>query len=167
MPARRGNRRRPRRVLLALALATLTVPLLAALSPTAAARPSPVIQARRPIVLDPELGLFEQFGYQPAYTRNVPTFDASNRPYIRSRSADPDYTAFAHTLRDGRWVRLDLLRWVRAAYPDFSATVSGAGSPDNRVVFDASDRAYTLLEVRLESGSVRNLMLWSADHGAS
>ncbi|HOT24283.1 MAG TPA: BNR-4 repeat-containing protein [Thermoleophilia bacterium] len=167
MPARRGNRRRPRRVLLALVLVTLTVPLLAALSPPATARPNPVSQARRPIVLDPELGLFDQFGYQPAYTRNVPTFDASNRPYIRSRSADPDYTAFVHTLRDGRWVRLDLLRWVRAAYPDFSATVSGAGSPDNRVVFDASDRAYTLLEIRLENGSARNLLLWSTDHGAS
>ena len=139
----------------------------ALLAQESAARPSLRWHATRPIVLDPDLGLFGQFGYAPAYTRNVPSFDSLNRPYIRSRSADPDYTGFVHTLRDGRWVRLDLLRWIRLAYPDFAATAGGAGSPDNRVVFDASDRAYTLLQIRLESGALRNLMLWSEDHGAT
>jgi len=140
---------------------------ICAAAQAAEARPNPRQQASRPICLDPDLGLAAQFDYAPAYTRNVPAFDALNRPYIRSRSADPDYTAFVHTLRDGRWVRLDLIRWIRAAYPDLAATEGGAASPDNRVVFDESDRAYTLLAIRLESGAVRNLMLWSTDHGES
>lgn len=167
MLVRTRNRERRRGAYVLLVAALLAVGATALVAQRAVARPSPLQQASRPIVLDPDSSLSEQFGYAPAYTRGVPTFDALNRPYIRSRSADPDYTAFVHTLRDGRWVRLDLVRWIRRAYPDFAATEGAAGSPDNRVVFDASDRAYTLLAVRLESGAVHNLMLWSEDHGAS
>lgn len=167
MPVRAGNRTRARVASLILVVTLVAIGGAGLCARRAAARPSLFWRTSLPIVLDPDLSLSEQFGYAPAYTRNVPTFDARNRPYIRSRSADPDYTAYVHTLRDGRWVRLDLVRWIRRAYPDFAGTVGGAGSPDNRVVFDSSDRAYTLLAVRLEGGALRNLMLWSEDHGAS
>ncbi len=130
--------------------------------------PSPVpTPAATPIVLSPAAGLNAQFGYAPPFTRNVPAFDATGTPYIRSRSADPDYTGFVHTWRDGAWRRLDLVAALRAAYPDYSGTEGGGGGPAARVVFDAQDRAYTVVTVRLRGDGVRNVLLWSVDHCAT
>ena len=127
-------------------------------TPTPTPTPTPA-----PIVIQPDSGLFSQFGYAPPFTRNLPTFDSADRPYIRSRSGDPDYTGFVHTLRDGAWKRLDMLRALRAAYPDFTGTQGAGGGPTARIVFDTKDRAYTLVRVRLEGGDLRNVMLWSTD----
>ena len=127
-------------------------------SPTPSPSPTPP-----PLVIQPVGGLHSQFDYAPPFTRNVPSFDAAGRPYIRSRSGDPDYTGFVQTLRNGVWRRLDMLRALRAAIPGFAGTQGAGGGASTRVVFDTSDRAYTILKVRLEGGDVRNVMLWSAD----
>lgn len=131
-------------------------------SPTPSPTPTPT-PTPPPIVIQPDGGLFSQFGYAPPYTRNLPTFDSAGRPYIRSRSGDPDYTGFVHTLRDGVWKRLDMLRALRAAYPDFAGTQGSGGGRGARIVFDTEDRAYTILTVRLDDGGLRNVMLWSTD----
>jgi hypothetical protein len=127
-------------------------------SPTPTPTPTPT-----PIVIQPEGGLFSQFGYAPPFTRNLPTFDSADQPYIRSRSGDPDYTGFVQTLRDGVWKRLDMLRALRAAYPDFTGTQGASGGSTAQIVFDTQDRAYTLVTIRLEGGTLRNVMLWSTD----
>ena len=135
-------------------------------APTPPPTPTPT-PTPPPLIIRPEGGLFSQFGYAPPFARNLPTFDSAGRPYIRSRSGDPDYTGFVQTLRDGRWKRLDMLRALRAAYPDFAGTLGAGGGPTARIVFDTEDRAYTLVTVRLESGGLRNVMLWSTDSCAS
>ena len=140
------------------AVALLLVALIALVIPAAAR--ADVTSA--PLVIRPSGGLASQFGYAPQYTRNVPAFDSADRPYLRSRSADPHQTSFVQTLLDGRWVRRPLLAAVRAAYPDFRRT-DKAAAPSSRIVFDTSDRAYTLLGIRLRDGSERNLLLWSTD----
>jgi len=131
-------------------------------TPTATPSPTPT-----PIVLSAAEGLSAQFGYAPPFTRNVPAFDAAGAPYIRSRSADPDYTGFVHTWSDGAWRRLDLVAALRAAYPDYNGTEGGGGGPAARVVFDAQDRAYTVVTVRLRDDGVRNVLLWSTDRCAT
>jgi len=165
-----------RRILVTAAAVLLAAMLLAGLAaagtdaapaPGLAATPSPSptpSPSSSPVVIQPGTGLFAQFGYSPPFTRNVPTFDAAGMPYIRSRSADPDYTGFVNTLRDGAWVRLDFIGALRAAYPDYASTQGAGGGREAQVVFDAQDRAYTLVSIRLQGGGVRNVMLWSVDH---
>jgi len=131
-------------------------------TPTAAPSPTP-IPSPPAVVIQPGSGLNAQFGYAPQFTRNVPAFDSYGAPYIRSRSADPDYTGFVQTWRGGAWRRLDLVAALRAAYPDYSGTEGGGGGPTARVVFDAQDRAYTVVTVRLHGDGVRNVLLWSTD----
>ena len=154
---------RGRRILSIVAPAVLAALLLATLSgtaagvafprspapgqgaaPTPAPTPSPMpTPTPPPIVILPDGGLFSQFGYAPPFTRNLPTFDSVDRPYIRSRSGDPNYTGYVQTLRGGAWKRLDMLRALRAAYPDFVGTQGGGGGPAAQIVFDTQDRAYT------------------------
>ncbi len=119
-----------------------------------------------PLQIRADGGLSSQFGYAPSYTRNVPEFDSANRPYVRSRSADPHQTSFVHTLLGGMWTRLSLLPSLRAAYPDFEQTEKAA-APTGRIIFDTGGRAYTLLRIRLRDGARRNVMLWSTDHCAT
>ena len=115
-------------------------------------------------VLEPDMGVRDQFGYAPAYTRNVPTFDSLDRPYIRSRTSDTHYTAFVHTWGNQGLERRGFLAAVRAAYPDFAGTVRAGGGANDRVVFDTADRAYNPLTIRLRDGSTRNLLLVSFDN---
>ena len=117
-----------------------------------------------PIVMKAGEDLSAQFGYRPAYVRNIPSFDAANVPYLRSRTANEDFTSFVQTLSGAKWARRGFLGVVRALHPDFVATVGGGGMRNGEVVFDRADRAYTLLTIRLRSGALRNLMLWSLDH---
>lgn len=154
--------RRASALVLFMSLVTFGVAVAWAPAPADASDPAPA-----PLVIDPARTLNAQFGYAPPFTRVVPTFDEYNRPYLRSRSSDPDATAFVHTLRDGAWTRLDLLRPLRAAYPTFKRTVGAAGVQGNRVVWDERRRAYTWLTIQLTDGSYRNLLLSSLDHGAT
>ena len=145
------------------ALVFVTLLLAAGLPRTANGKPSVVRPWLADFVLDPDRGPYEQYGYAPAYTRNVPVFDSLDRPYIRSRTSNPNYTSFVHTLAGGGWERRGLLPAVRATYPNFAATVGAGGSRSDRVVFDLADRAYTPLTIRLRNGSLRNLLLYSLD----
>lgn len=115
------------------------------------------------VLLAPDVGLFDQFGYAPAYTRNVPAFDQDGRAYLRSRSSSGNRTSYVHTLVDGAWVRLDFLTALRAAYPTFVETVGGGGLRSDSLVFDREDRAYNPITVRLRDGSTRNALLVSWD----
>ena len=120
-----------------------------------------------PIVLKPFKHEASQFGYDPRYVTNVPSFDSRNRPYIRSRTADRDRTGFIHTLRDGRWVKRKFTQAVRDAYPEFEGFIKGGGWTGSRVVFDAEDHLYTPLAIRLKDGSSKNILLYSRDYGKS
>ncbi len=120
-----------------------------------------------PLLLHPEASIAELYGYAPDFTLQEPAFDQFNRPYIRSRTADLDETSFIHTLRDGSWIALDFLAAIREAYPTFQETVLAAGWVDSRIVFDADDRLYTVLTIRLDSGEEKNVLITSADYGVS
>lgn len=115
------------------------------------------------IVLRPGLTLAEQFGYAPEYTQNAPTFDTRNTPNIRSRSANQHDTSFVHRLEAGAWVRHDCLQALRSAYPDFTGTVFAGGWGSDRVEFDAQDRAYSVLTIRLADGHLKNVLVYSTD----
>ena len=171
--AARSRRLASRSLLLTLAAALLGGALAASAAGTAVPRPAteptptpapmPTPSAR-PIVIAPGGGLYQQFGYSPPFTRNIPAFDAAGRPYVRSRSADPDYTGFVQTWRDGAWRRLDMTAALKAAYPDYASTQGGGGGPAARIIFDAQDRAYTIVSIRLRGDGIRNVLMWSADH---
>ncbi len=120
-----------------------------------------------PLALEPNREVDELFGYRPDYTRNVPSFDSRNRPYIRSRTVDYNETSFVHTWRNNGWIERDFLQAIRTAYPDFESVYRGAGWIGSRVVFDSEDRAYTIVNIRLTGGGHRNLLLFSEDHGES
>ena len=115
------------------------------------------------IVLKRGLTLAEQFGYAPDYTQNVPTFDRSNAPDIRSRSASQHDTSFVHRLEAGHWVRHDFVQALRSAYPAFAGTVFAGGWGSDRVEFDDQDRAYSVLTIRLTNGPMKNVLLYSTD----
>ncbi|MFW6108385.1 MAG: BNR-4 repeat-containing protein [bacterium] len=123
----------------------------------------PALRDQTPIVLQPQEHEEALFGWQPRFVRNVPSFDHANRPYIRSRTADLDATGFVHVLDDGRWVERGFLDAVKAKYPTFAGTCKGGGWWPSRIVFDADDHAYTLVRIRLEDKSQRNLLLRSSD----
>ena len=116
------------------------------------------------IDLQDGLTLAQQFGYSPDYRQHVVTFDGGNVPTIRSRGASEDDTSFVHRLENGAWVRYDLLRALRDAYPDFAGTVHAGGYGTDRVDWDVDGRAYTVLTIRLDDdGGFRNVLMASAD----
>jgi photosystem II stability/assembly factor-like uncharacterized protein len=163
-------------ILVVLALSVLTtLATWAALPPSSAAKQTGAERAGAgsageaeptfmPFVLAPDTGLFDQFGYAPAYTRNVPAFDSSGRAYIRSRTSSGGETSYVHTLAAGSWARLDFLRALRAAYPAFATTVGAGGLRNDGIVFDRQDRAYNPVTVQLRDGSIRSCLLVSWDH---
>jgi hypothetical protein len=170
--AARSCRRASRSILLTLAFALLGGILATSAAATPTGRPvvEPTLAptpSATPIVIAPDKGLYTQFGYSPPFTRNAPSFDAAGRPYIRSRSADPDYTGFVHTWLDSAWRRLDMTAALKAAYPDYAGTQGGGGGPAARIIFDAHDRAYTVVSIRLRGDGIRNVLLWSTDHCAT
>ncbi len=117
-----------------------------------------------PIRIDPVSTLLEQYGYDPGYPLNIPSFDARNRPFVRTRTASQDLTRSVFDLGDdSRWVSSSLITAVRKAFPTFSRTVNAGGYVSERVEFDSRGRAYTLLEIRVRGGSHYNVILYSRD----
>jgi hypothetical protein len=155
---RRGRARRGRGALVA-ALAALG---LLALAPEAAADTLPL-----PLPISTSESLFDQFGYAPDHQRNVVVFDSANRPVIRSRTASQHDTLYAAFLEGGVWRQSSLSDALRAVYPDFAGYMGAGGFASDRVVIDEAGRLYTVLTIRLEEGDFRNVMLYSADRGAS
>ena len=147
----------PLRLLAAAAVVIATVWLAAAPAARAGA-------AASPFVLAPGVGLYDQFGYAPAYTRNVPAFDEDGRAYIRSRTSSGSATSYVHTRDAGSWVRLDFLAALRAAYPSFVQTVGAGGLRNDGLVFDRQGRAYNPVTLQVRDGSTRNALLVSWDH---
>jgi hypothetical protein len=124
---------------------------------------APAVALDLPLRIDTRLTLAEQFGYQPDYMLNVPSFDLENRPAIRSRSAAQHQTGSALLLRDEGWVRVSLLQAIRETQPGFTNTINGGGFVSERIEFDARGRAYTLIEIRVRGGAYRNMLLYSLD----
>lgn len=118
-----------------------------------------------PIVEQPREHEAGQFGYKPWYVPNTPSFDKFNRPYLRDRVTDPHPTSSIQTIRNGRWVRKDFLGAIRAAYPTFASVRHGGGTLGASITFDADDWMYTLLRIRLEDSTDRDILLYSADYG--
>ncbi len=144
------------------ALAGLTL-LLAGAALLAAPAAAPASGA--PLRIDSSRTLKAQFGYDPAYERNLPSFDAENQAYIRSRAATQDATENVFALRGGAFRRASILAAVRRAYPGFKATVNAGGWAGEAVEADTLGRLYTLLQVRLKNGSLHNLVLYSVNAG--
>src|SRR5665647_2077851 len=143
-------------------VAFLAVVLIAASAAAPAARAGPA-DWRAPFVLQLGSGLFAQYGYAPAYTRNVPAFDSADRAYIRSRTANGSYSSYVDTLVAGRWTELDFSAALLTAFPDCVGTVGAGGLRSDGVVFDREDRAYNPLTIRLADGSTRNVLMVSWD----
>ena len=139
--------------------------LLAAAGTLAGWAAGPARAADSPIRLDNERSLRAQFRYSPAYEGNLPSFDAANRAYIRSRTASQDDTEYAFSQTTSGFRRASLLDAVRRAYPGFRATVNAGGWAGEAIEADALGRLYTLLEVKVGDGSLRNLLLYSTDGG--
>ena len=118
-----------------------------------------------PIVEQPREHEAGQFGYKPWYVPNAPSFDKFNRPYMRDRATNPHPTSAIQTIRDGRWVRKDFLGAIKAAYPTFSSVRHGGGTLGASITFDADDWLYTLLRIRLEDSTDRDILLYSSDYG--
>src|SRR5665647_1328500 len=137
-----------------------SAPALLAAAPAARAAAA---DWRAPFVLEPGRGLFEQYGYYPDHTRNVPAFDSADRPYIRSRTANGSSSSYIDTLVDGAWTELDFSAALVAAFPDYVDTVGAGGLRNDGVVFDRQDRAYNPLTIRLADGSTRNVLMVSWD----
>ncbi len=152
----RTVRRRP---LAGLALLLAGAALLAA--------PAAAHALDTPLRFDSRQSLKQQFGYAPAYEVNLPSFDARNRAYIRSRTASQDVTKDVYSLRGGAFHRTSILDAVRRAYPGFRATVNAGGWGSDAVEADALGRLYTLLEIRVGDGSLRTVLLYSTDAGRS
>jgi hypothetical protein len=152
----------PRRALVRVFAPLLVAGMLAALPPALSAAP-----LHLPLRIDTRLSLKQQFGYAPEYQRNVPSFDPSNRPYIRSRTASQHVTDHVQTLGPDGWRRYPLVDAVRRDHPTFVATVNAGGYVAESVEFDGHGRAYTLLEIKLRGGTLRNVLLYSLDGGAS
>ena len=136
-------------------------------SAPAQAAPAATSAPVAPLVLRPAGGLAAQYGYRPVYARNVPAFDSLDRPYLRSRSASEEDTAFVHTLVGSAWVKRGFTGALEALYPDFAGTVGGGGRLNDRLIFDGADVAYSVVTVRLDSGETRNVLLWSRDLGVT
>ena len=103
----------------------------------------------------------------PAYECNLPSFDAANRAYIRSRTVAQDVTEYAFAQAADQFRRTSLLDAVRRAYPGFRATVNAGGWAGEAIEADALGRLYTLLEIRVGTAGLRNLLLYSTDGGRS
>ena len=157
-PAPRRGAGAVRRRALAVALLALAAGLIAAPAALAAAPP---------LAIDSKVSLRTQYGYAPRYECNLPTFDAANHAYIRSRTATQDDTSDAFALRDGSFHRSSLIAAITRAYPRFKGTVNAGGWAGEAIEADALGRLYTLVEVRIGDGSLRNLLLYSVDSGVS
>ena len=123
------------------------------------------IEVPEPIVLKKNEHEGVQFGYEPDYICNTPSFDSRNRPYIRSRGLDLHETGYFETLRDGEWVRRPFVDAVKACYPDFERFDRGAGWYFTHAVFDDADNMYSVVQVRLEGGRNTAALLYSSDYG--
>ena len=116
-----------------------------------------------PLRIDTRLTLRQQFGYAPEYQCNVPTFDPRGRPCIRSRTSSQHVTDHVQAFGPEGWRCYPLVAAVRRDYPTFVATVNAGGYVAETVEFDGLGRAYTLLEIRLGDGTLRNVLLYSLD----
>ena len=111
------------------------------------------------------MSLRTQFHYVPRYECNLPSFDGHNAAYIRSRTPAQDPTEYVYALRSGAFRRTDILDAARRLYPGFRATVNAGGWGGEAVEADALGRLYTLVEIRLGGGILRNLLIYSVDAG--
>ncbi len=117
-----------------------------------------------PIRIDTRVTLLEQYGYAPDYPLNVPSFDAANCPFIRSRTSSQHITRSALWLVDEHyWLSASLLVAVRRAFPSFTNTINAGGYVSERIEFDTRGRAYTLLEIKVREGRFYNVLLYSLD----
>ena len=124
--------------------------------------------ADTPIRLDNHLSLRRQFAYVPAYECNLPSFDAANRAYIRSRTVTPGRHRVR--LRAGRR-RVPARLAPRRRASDVSWLPRHRQrrrlGRERRSRPTPWGRLYTLLEVKVGDGSLRNLLLYSTDSGRS
>jgi hypothetical protein len=128
---------------------------------------APSARADRPLRINSTIGLRAQYGYAPRYERNLPSFDAEGNAYIRSRRATQDYSGDAFSLRDGAFRRSSLVAAIKRTYPGFRGTVNAGGWAGEAIEADARGRLYTLIQVRIRDGNLRNLLLYSTDAGRS
>jgi hypothetical protein len=128
---------------------------------------TPAALADDPLRIDSRVSLRTQYGYAPRYECNLPSFDAKGNAYIRSRTATQNDTRDAFSLRNGAFRRSSLVAAIELVYPGFRGTVNAGGWAGEAVEADAQGRLYTLVQVRIRNGSLRDLLLYSTDAGRS
>ena len=89
----------------------------------------------------------ELFGYAPRFEPNVVSFDAQNRPYMRTLGSG-GLTAYGtiQTLVGGKWIALDFVSSIRAALPDWEGPFRADCGSEQRIVFDTGGDAYMAVE---------------------
>lgn len=125
------------------------------------------LAGEQPLRIDSRISLRAQYRYAPRYECNLPMFDAANHAYIRSRTATQDATRDAWSLRNGAFRRASLIAAITRAFPRFRGTVNAGGWGGEAIEADALGRLYTLVEIRVSDGGLRNLLLYSTDSGGS
>jgi Concanavalin A-like lectin/glucanases superfamily/Secretion system C-terminal sorting domain/BNR repeat-containing family member len=103
-----------------------------------------------------------QFDYEPTFVPNEVTFDADNRPYMRTGR-------YVQTLDENKnWVRYDFTAAIKAAYPDWDGGADIKPNLETRVVFDAQDWAYihvnTAYRTNTPALKTTDLILYSSDY---
>lgn len=152
---------------------------------------SPAITADAPLHIEAYyVGERQQFGYEPAFIPNTVTFDPANRPFIRTRDG-----CLQILQDDGTWHAVNLLQaaidswyakkaalgaaWTNqwngntelcpysAAHtcPAPGSILRSSNQIDERVVFDASGGAYTILRTTQAANVNLNMLLHSQDGG--
>jgi len=104
-------------------------------------------------------------GYVPDYTANEVYFDLQNRPVIRQRWVDRNWSPGVVLRRAGRWVESRYEDALRAAFPVYTSPVSGAGFLGCKVAFDGTGGMYTMLRPGLKDRSQKVALLFSPDEG--
>ncbi len=137
-----------------------------------------------PIIIKPfYLGEKEQFGYNPHFVPNSVTFDLNNRPFIRTHEGILQILE-----KGGTWTKVDLVAEAKKSFDQkmksipnwninwhgyttwFSNTPNGplikeGNQVDERVVFDNSGDAYTILHTAAASNINLHMLLHSKDNG--
>ncbi len=79
----------------------------------------------------------ELLGYNPKYTPNVISFDAVNKPYIRTEEG------FVQTLDErGQWLRNDFKPFIKQSIPNWDGSYGTGAFAEERIIFDAEGDAY-------------------------
>ncbi|NLF18250.1 MAG: hypothetical protein GX595_13515 [Lentisphaerae bacterium] len=118
-----------------------------------------------PIVNRPHEHENVTLGYVPDMVTNEVAFDLLNRPVIRQRWLDRNWSPGLAMLREGRWEIRDYEAALKGAFPDYTHPISGAGFLGCKVAFDSEGGIYTMVRLGRNPPRPGVALLFSPDDG--